>query len=48
MFWDREHKTSAEEEIDTQAAHGLGWTSIGIGLAEIAAPGAGSESARDR
>jgi hypothetical protein len=28
-----------ESEVDAQAAKGLGWASIGIGLAEIAAPG---------
>jgi len=27
-----------EAPTDTQAAHGLGWASIGIGLAELAAP----------
>ena len=30
--WDR------SDRLDTEAAHGLGWASIGIGLAEVAAP----------
>ena len=29
-----------ESKVDAEVARGLGWASIGIGLAEIAAPGA--------
>ena len=28
----------SEKETDVQVAHGLGWTSVAIGLAELAAP----------
>ena len=39
MFWNRNGKSAAEEKADTQMGQALGWASIGIGLAEIAAPG---------